>query len=516
MTFNKQHRMNRIERMKHAVVVLRRALVPGDADGAMIQRTVKSGVWAMLINVSDRGLQLGMTLVLAALLDPQAFGLMGIALLAVNAITWLTRLGVNEALIQQKEANVDSYLNTAWCLQVVRGVFLTAVVFSVAPLVGTAFSEPRVVPLVQAISFYPAIKGLQNPGVMYFLKNLEFHRQFVYKLTTRVTHVAVALAYGIAFRSVWALAYGFIAGAVAKVVISYVVHGYRPRPEFDTGIARELIDYGKWITGSSIVGFLRDQGDDGFVGWFLGASTLGLYQIAYRVSNAPATEITKTISTVTFPAYSKVQDDVGALREGFYRTIRTTTLVAWPAGTGLIVVAPSFVHTFFGPKWNPMILPMQVLAVFGLLHSLTSGAFPLFRAVGRPELETKLQTLKFVALLVAIYPLTNALGLAGTSLAVVCSSAIAAPVAAVLSVRIIDGRLRDLLGILAYPLVGSLVMGVCVVALRRSLSLPAYVEFPLLVGAGVVVYAAVMLALERQFGYGLGPLLTMVRDAMAA
>ena len=504
------------ERIRTAVGTLRRALVPGSSEDPVVERTVKSGVWAMLINVSDRGLQLGMIMVLASLLSPAAFGLMGIALLAVNALGWVTRLGIDEALIQQEDANVDAYLNTTWSLQIARGVAVSAIAFAAAPLVGMAFSEPKVVPLVRVMSLYPAIKGLQNPGVMYFLKNLEFHRQFVYQLTTRLTHVVVAVAYGFLYRSVWALAFGFIAGAVAKVVISYLVHGYRPRPGFETDVARELLGYGKWITGSSILSFVRSQGDDGFVGWYLGASTLGLYQIAYRVSNAPATEITQTISSVTFPAYSKVQNDVSALREGFYRTVKTTTLVSWPAGVGLIAVSPTFVRAFFGEEWLPMILPMQILAVFGLLHSLTSSASPLFRAIGRPELDTKIQVLKLAVLAAVILPLTAVFDLTGTAIAVVVASAVGAPVAAVLSVRSVDGRLRDLAGIVAYPGAGSLIMGAGVLALQRWLVLPPLLEFPVLVLAGVAIYGVVMLAIDRRFEYGLRPLLSMVKDAVAA
>ena len=507
--------MRGIEAVKRAAATLRSALVPG-SEGAVVERTVKSGVWAMLINVSDRALQLGMVLILASLLDPAAFGLMGIALLAVNALTWITRLGIDEALIQRKDEDVDDYLNTAWMLQIVRGAVISAIAFAAAPAIGSVFSEPAVVPLVRALSLYPVIKGLQNPGVMYFLKNLEFHRQFVYQLTTRVSHVGVAVAYGLAFRSVWALAYGFLAGGVAKVVVSYLIHDYRPRPTFEPDVARELFDYGKWITGSSIISFVRSQGDDGFVGWYLGASTLGLYQIAYRVSNAPATEISQTISSVTFPAYSKVQDDDAALRQGFFRTVKMTTLISFPAAVGIIAVAPSFVHAFYNDAWTPMIVPMQVLAVFGLLHALTASASPLFRAVGRPELDTKLQFLRLGILSALIVPLTELFGLTGTSLAVVGASLIGAPVAAVLSVRTIDGRLRNLLGIVAYPTIGSFAMGAGVVGLRRALELPAIVEFPLLVAAGVALYAIAMLLLERQFEYGLRPLLVTLKDAIGA
>jgi PST family polysaccharide transporter/lipopolysaccharide exporter len=307
--------------------------------GNVGEQAVASGAWAMAINVSDRLLQLAMVLALAAMLSPAAFGLMGIALLSVTALRRFSRIGVDAALIQRSEVDVDHYLDTAWSMEVLRGGALTAIGILAAPVVGTVFEEPAAVDLVRAISLYPLLAGLQNPGIVYLKKDLEFHRQFVYRLTGRVVHVGVALGYALVWPSVWALAVGFLAGHVAKLIVSYLIHDYRPRPGFDLSAATQLLDYGKWILGSGVLMFLLSQGDDAFVGWFLGAPALGLYQLAYRIGVAPATEIVGTVSTVAFPAYSKVQDDTASLRQGFYDTVQLTTFVAVPMATGILVVS---------------------------------------------------------------------------------------------------------------------------------------------------------------------------------
>jgi PST family polysaccharide transporter/lipopolysaccharide exporter len=188
--------------------------------------------------------------------------------------------------------------------------------------------------------------------------------------------------------------------------VSYVIHGYRPRPEFHHGIATDLFDYGKWILGSGIVLFLINQGDDAFVGWYLGATALGFYQLAYRFSNAPATEVTHIISRVVFPTYSQIQTDKEKLRTGYFRTVQIVTVISFPMAVGIAVVAPTFVRAFLGEQWLPTILAMQILAFWGIIRSLGAAVGPLFNALGQPDVNTKLQTLKLVIIAIFIYPAT--------------------------------------------------------------------------------------------------------------
>lgn len=103
------------------------------AGGPTEARAVQSGVWVTGINVGDRGLQLVKIVILARLLSPEAFGLLGIALLAIAALRQFSRLGLNEALIHHKEEDVDSYLNTAWILKIFRGAVIAVVGFGLAP-----------------------------------------------------------------------------------------------------------------------------------------------------------------------------------------------------------------------------------------------------------------------------------------------------------------------------------------------------------------------------------------------
>ncbi|WP_254820964.1 lipopolysaccharide biosynthesis protein [Haloglomus halophilum] len=505
-------------RLRRLLAAARSRLRP---SGSVGERAANSVVWAFLANGLGRGLQLAKLLVLANFLSQAAFGLVGVALLLLVGVRRFSNLGIDEALIQHPDADVDDYLATAWVVRAVRGLLTAGLVFAAAPLVAAFFVAPARQPLltavVRAMALVPLLRGLQNPGAVYLRKELAFHREFGYRVGTAAADVSVAVAAVIALGSVWALVYGTLAGAATRLGLSYLVHPSRPGLGFDRARARELLGFGKWVTGSGIAAFLTTEGDDAFVGWFLGVGALGLYQTAYRFSNAPATEISQVVSSVVFPTYAKLQDDEDALESAYLRTVQLTTFLAFPAAVGIAAVAPVFVDAFINNEqgWDLALLAvtMQALAAWGLLRAIGATTGPLFRAVGRPDYETKIQLAKLAVIAVAIYPLTAAFGLLGTAAAVVGASLfVAEPVATGLAVRTAGADYRAFLGLLAYPALGSAAMGVCVVAVARSVQLSPLVELPVLVTAGLVTYAGAVLVLSR-LGYDV---LSSLRQAATA
>lgn len=492
------------------------------SDGSLASQTVRGGIWLGMTNGGVRALQLVMLVVLARLLSPEEFGLMGVALLVISGLTRFSQLGLDEALIQRTEEVVDDYLGTVWVLQMLRALAIAGVAFATAPLVADFFpdaSREAVVPVLQLIALGPLIRGLENPAIVYFQKDFKFHRQFTMLVARTGTRVTVSIAYALVDPTVYALAYGYVAGYTAQTLASYVIADRWFTPSFELSKAYELVDYGKWLVGAGILSYLYGEGDDVFVGRFLGTQALGYYQLAYRLSNAPATEVAQTISQVVMPAYSKIQDDIPAVRSGFRRTLRLSTLVSFPLGVGIIVVAEPFVATFLGSQWVPMVLPMQVLTVYGLLRSLRTPAAPLFKALGRPDLMTKLQVVTLVVLAIGIYPLAvlSDLGLTGAAIAVVLSGAARLPPAAFLVRRLIDEPIRTLVAVPAYPAVASAVMAVAAYGAQQMAASAvgiSAVTFAVGTLVGMAVYPLMLLALEWRFSFGLNELLRQVRQGV--
>lgn len=493
---------------------LLRRLTP---SGTIVQQTVKSGVWMSATQLSSRFLQVLMLVILARLLEPRHFGLMGIALLTLSATQKFTEIGLNAALIQQRQENVDDYLDTTWCLEIGRGLLITAVLFVIAPWIATLFGEPDATNLIRMIGLSPLLFGLRNPGVIYFLKDLDFHRNFTYRASGDVAQFVVGVGYALVSPTAWALVFAFVSRDLVRLGLSYLLHDYRPWPLFDVGVARELIDYGKWITGSSIIHFLYSEGDDAFVGWFLSATALGFYQYAYRMGDMASSEVSEVIAGVTFPAYSKLQDDTEQLRSALLQTTRLTAFVTFPIAFGLALVAPSFVPAVLGTEWNPMIPAMQILAIYGLLHSLTRNFGSLWKAVDRPDLMAKLGVVRIVLIALLIWPATARWGFVGTALVVVGVYVFPMlPLDVYVTAKLTDGRSIQFYREYWYPFVAASVMFGSLWYVRGWLSVPPLVEFLLLVPAGVVVYVLSALLIEYRFDWGIGQNVRTLIDGLAS
>lgn len=435
-----------------ANTLLRRLLEPGES---LSQRVMRGGFWVFALQTTHRVFGFARLIILARILAPSDFGLLGIALLAMSTLEAFSNTGFQQALIQRK-GDINHYLNTAWTVTAVRGAILFAILFFSAPYVAHFFDSPQATPIIQVIGVSILLTGLTNVGVVYFQKELEFRKQFIYQLSGTLADFAVAVSAAIILQNVWALVYGLLAGNIVRFIMSYRVHPYRPRLAFDLEQFKELFGFGKWVFGSSIVIFLITRGDDIFVGKVLGVTALGFYQLAYRISSMPATEVTHIISQVTFPAYSKLQDDIPRLREAYLKVLRLTAFLSFPIAGLIFVLAPDFTRIFLGEKWMPMVPAMRILCIFGAARSLAAAGGSLFYASGNPRFTTEVSFIKLIFLAILIYPLTTRWGIAGTALATTLPVFISVGYLFFKVSHILQSRLKDLLIPILIPTIGVL------------------------------------------------------------
>ena len=490
------------DRLSRLVARITDILTPGEG---LLEKSITGGIWMTLLNVSGRIFQILTVIVLARLLTPRAFGIVGIGMLIIVGLQRLSKLGLDEALIYNKSENVDRYLNTAWVMDGVRGAVIALLLFLTAPLIADFFREPTVADVLRVMAIGPLIYALKSPAIVYFRKDMKFGKEFAYEVTGEIVYFAVAVGYALLYPTFWALAFGYIAREATRTLMSYLLTGYRPWPAFKLELAREMFDYGKWITGGSIMNYIRNEGDDAFIGWILGSASLGLYQMAYRLSNAPATEVTHVISRVTFPAYSQVQDDIPQLRAAFFKSVRFSAVVAAPMAVGIAVISPTFVMAVLGSEWMGMVVPMQLLALYGLGRAYASSFGSVWMATGHADYLTKLQALTIVLMAIPLYPAVQAFGISGAALVIaVVYVGIMLPIDSYLAVKAVDGSLRRLATEFAYPLPAAGFMGVVVLLVQETVTgLPVYVDLPLLILVGAVSYVLAVAVMERSSSWGI-------------
>jgi len=477
---------------------------------SLSKKVVRGGIWMFSLRIASRVLLLVSTVILARLLAPGDFGLMGIALLAMGTIETFSQTGFETALVQKK-GEIREYLDTVWVSLIIRGTMISAILYFSSPLVGIFFNAPKAIDLIKVIAFIPLINGIANIGVLYFQKELEFRKKFVYITGGAFTGTIATVYLAFLLRNVWALVYGTLAGCLAQFALSYLIHSYRPKFKFDWEKVKELFDFGKWIFILGIIVFLVTNVDNALVGKLLGMASLGFYTMAYKFSNFSCTEIAHVISQVSFPAYSKLQDNLPKLKEAYLKVLQIVALISIPLAGGIFVFAPEFTKIFLGDKWIPMVSAMRVLCIFGAVRSIQNTFGALFNGIGKPEIGVKIGIIQLVILSIVIFPFTVNLGIVGTAWAV-SSSIVFSCILGVWEIhRLLKFSYITFVKILSFPIILVLILYLIIWAVRQR---PFYESSPnwffILLAASVSVYSLAVYLLNKIAKYGLGELISLI------
>jgi O-antigen/teichoic acid export membrane protein len=429
---------------------------------------VTGGVWLFSFRIANTALAYVRKFILARLLAPEDFGLFAIALLAVTTAEAFSQTGFNPALVQKKN-NIDSYLNTAWTVMAIRGIFLFLLIFLAAPVVADFFVSPSAVLIIRVIAVTALLNGFKNIGIVYLEKELDFSRLVLFQLAGTLANFCAALTLAVVLQNAWALVCGGLAAALVQMLMSYILHPYRPKLELNWEKLFDLLSFGKWVFGYSALIFLLNNGDDVLVGKMLGAQALGLYQMAFLIASLPTTEISHSISRIMYPAYSKLQSDLVALKAVYLSSFQVTVLISLPMGACIFLLGPDFAKELFNPKWMPMLPALKILVFWGVLRSTGALFGSVFKATGRPYLITRLQVIKLLLLIVMIVPLTKLFGIVGTSFAIVANALIINPCGHYVVNKILGIRAKDLLKILILPTIGTTVLCSYIILLKQML-----------------------------------------------
>jgi O-antigen/teichoic acid export membrane protein len=410
-----------------------------------LKRQVASGLfWVALAQVASKGLSFVTTLILAKLLAPALFGLVGMAALAIAALQYFQDIGFDAALIYQRE-NVDEASHTAFVTVILSSLLVYLIAVLVAPWVAAFFREPAVVPVLRVLALTVPIFSLGRVPYVLLSRELDFRRKIFPELAANVAGSGASIALAFAGAGVWSLVWGQIVRSALAAALIWLVTPWRPRLHFNWQLARTLFGYGKQIVSSQTLIFLITNVDNAVVGRYAGQAALGFYQFAYNVSNNPATQITSILSQVMFPAFSKLADEdprkgresVAQVRARYYlTTVRYVTWITMPIAVATILFAPEFIHGLYGNTWAPAILPLQLLAIYGLIRSVAANMGSVFRALGKPQWLTYIAAWRLATMLIFLYPVTKRWGINGVS----ALSAIVAVVDFVISASLV-GRL---------------------------------------------------------------------------
>ena len=364
--------------------------------------------------------------VLVRILEPVEFGIFGIASILLAFLEILTDTGVNVFLIQEKKG-IEKYINSAWFISIIRGFIISLILLVLAKPISIFFNSPNSYRVILLTTIVPFLKGFINPSIIKFQIELEFKKEFNFRLIVFSIDTFITIFLAIILKKAEGIVLGMAFGVIVEILFSWIFIYPRPRLEFEWSTIKKFLSRGRWITIASIFEYFFQHVDDIMVGKLLGSAQLGFYQVSYRVSTLPISEGGEVISKVVFPIYTKISNNKDKLKKTYFKVFYLTSLPTIFFGLFLIIFTRQFISLFLGSSWLEIVNVIKVLAVFGIIRAISGSSSVLFLSIKKQEYVSVVTFVSTLFLGISIFPLISKYGLVGAGYSTLIGSISALP-----------------------------------------------------------------------------------------
>jgi O-antigen/teichoic acid export membrane protein len=466
-------------------------------ENSRITRKAGRGIfWNFLTYGLGKGVILLTTSILARLLTKDDFGLVAIAVVVTNFLSIAKDLGVGAALIQRRE-DVDEAANTVFTINLILGLFLSAVVIPLAPLCALYFKDPMITPVLRWLGVSFAINALGAVHVVMLTRELDYRRKFIPDMGNTIIKGVASIGLAYAGFGVWSLVYGQILGALASVILVWIIFPWRPRLTLNRQITRTLMKFGVSATLGDALSVFIDNLDYLIVGRVFGLVALSIYTLAYRLPEMLLIGNLWVMKGVTFPAFSSIQDKPAEMRRGVLASIRLIQLIVVPISLGLLIAADPIIRVVFGEQWLEAIPVLRVLAVYAWVYSVGYHIGDVYKAIGRPDILLKLTILTLIVIVPSLF-IGSRFGMIGIAWGHLFAVLIRRIVSLTLATRFVKVSIVDIVKELKPAFLGGLAMApVTLAVLYLTSNVNPFLQLALVVLAGAVSYLAILWWVER-------------------
>ncbi|MEM6837292.1 MAG: MOP flippase family protein [Cyanobacteria bacterium P01_C01_bin.120] len=356
------------------------------------QKAIRGAMWSA---VEKWGAQLASTaifLLLARLLGPETFGLVALANVFLAFMRIFLDQGFAQAIIQKDELEPE-HLDTAFWTSVLMGALFILMIFMGAGFVANFYDEPQLAPIIRWMSFSFLFGGLSSVQSAILKRNMQFKAFAARSLVATVACGIAGVGAALAGLGIWSLVIKEFVFGLTGAILLWSVSNWKPGLRFSPSHFKELFSFGINIIGFNFLNFFNRRSDDILIGYFLGPVALGYYSVAYRLLLIMTQVLTTVTTQVALPTFSRIQKEREKMRNAYYKVTGLTSLISFPAFTLVAVLAPEIVHCFFGEQWIQSIAVMRVLALIGILHSISQFNGTVLLATGKPAIRLAIQCL---------------------------------------------------------------------------------------------------------------------------
>lgn len=365
------------------------------------QKTIKGIGWSAIDNISNYAVTFFVGLILARLLTPDDYGLIGIVTIFTMICECFVRAGFGTALIRKKDATEDDY-STVFVCNLFTSLFLYFVLFLSAPLIASFFHRDELISLVRVSSLGMIVSSFSIVQSTRLTKRIDFKSQTKVTIAAAIIRSIVGLIMAFSGLGVWAIVGQSLSGNISSTAFLCYINRWMPRFHFSKSSFKYLFSFGSKLLISDIITTIWNQVYSFVIGRCYKPAVLGQYTRAKMFDGLLSSNLTVVVQRVTFPVLSELQDDKARLKEGYRRVIRATMLVSFLGSLMMASVAKPMMIVLVGEQWIEASYYLQIVLFSTMLFPLHSINLNMLLVLGRSDLFLKLDIIKKI---IAVIPI---------------------------------------------------------------------------------------------------------------
>ncbi|RKX32785.1 MAG: hypothetical protein DRP46_00380 [Candidatus Zixiibacteriota bacterium] len=325
------------------------------------------------------------TIIVIRLLQPNDYGLLAMATIFTSLCLLLNEMGLGAAIVQARQLT-ENILRQALGLIILLNSIIVITLFFFAPFIADIFDEPRLSDITRVLSLqFPIMAYYVVPNSL-LIREMKFKSISLVGIFAELSNGICTLTLAWFGFGVWSLVIGTIIRVVVLCIGINIVSPFIRWPSFNFSGFTELAKFGGLISVQRVLWYFYSQADVFIIGRILGSTILGYYSIAMHIASLPLQKVGSIFSQVGLPAYSKLQDDPGAVSDYVFKVSRLLGVIGFPIFFGISSISPELVTIVLSEKWLPSILPLQLLSLIIPLRALNVSFTPAVNGIGRPDI----------------------------------------------------------------------------------------------------------------------------------
>lgn len=356
-------------------------------------KAFRGASWTLIDQVSNTGISFVVGIILARLLTPAEFGILGMIAIIIAISQTVIDSGFSQGLIRKMDATNLDY-NTVFYVNLSLGATMFVILYFCAPYIGNFFNEPLLVPISRVMGFILLFSAFGIIQRTLLIKNLDFRSQTVVAIIASIISGVIGIGMAYLGYGVWSLVAQQLSRQLLNTALLWIYNKWRPALEFSKASFMELFAFGSRLLVSGLIETVYRNVYYVIIGKYYSSAQLGQYNRAEQFSNLFSSNLTAVVQRVGYPLLSTIHNQDKRLRLAYQKLIKGTMLITFTCMLGLVAIAKPLIFVLIGVQWDKTIVYLQIICFAAMLYPLHALNLNILNVKGHSDLFLKLEVIK--------------------------------------------------------------------------------------------------------------------------